>query len=56
MSKQMRIPRGTTRRLRKDAAKQVLQGKGFAIYWNGGKPTETSLKAAMEFRSKRQAA
>lgn len=51
LKKQMRVPRGTARRIRRDAAKEVFNGKGFSIYWNHGNPTSKSFDAAVKFRA-----
>ena len=49
--KAMRIQRGTARRQRRAEAQKILRGKGFHVYWNGGSPCHSSLKAALEYRN-----
>lgn len=51
LKKQMRVARGTARRIRRKQAQHVLSGKGFSIYWNGGKPDKKSLERALEYRN-----
>lgn len=51
VEKSMRVPRGTARKQRRAEAQKILRGKGFHIYWNGGHPCHSSLKAALEYRN-----
>lgn len=52
--KTLRVPRGTARRLRREAAKAIFPpGKGFSTYWNGGKPDMKSLELALVERNRR---